>query len=140
MCIRDSCLDVGTNNKKLARDELYMGNKFSRIRGKQYDEFVDKFIQAVKKLYPNAVLHFEDFGVKNARRILERYRNELSCFNDDIQGTGAAVSYTHLDVYKRQRLNIWLLPLSIAQYLQSLSMYCYPYLVSLRLPILGLNR
>lgn len=85
------CLDVGTNNKKLARDELYMGNKFSRIRGKQYDEFVDKFIQAVKKLYPNAVLHFEDFGVKNARRILERYRNELSCFNDDIQGTGAVV-------------------------------------------------
>ncbi|QLG72684.1 hypothetical protein HG535_0D03920 [Zygotorulaspora mrakii] len=85
------CLDVGTNNKKLARDELYMGNRFARVRGKQYDELVDKFIKAVKKRFPNAVLHFEDFGVKNARRILDRYRNELSCFNDDIQGTGAVV-------------------------------------------------
>ncbi|CAI4570036.1 AIF_collapsed_G0030340.mRNA.1.CDS.1 [Saccharomyces cerevisiae] len=85
------CLDVGTNNKKLARDELYMGNKFSRIRGKQYDDFLEKFIKAVKKVYPSAVLHFEDFGVKNARRLLEKYRYELPSFNDDIQGTGAVV-------------------------------------------------
>lgn len=84
-------LDVGTNNKKLARDELYLGNRFSRIRGQQYDQFVEKFITAVKKLYPHAVLHFEDFGVKNARRILEKYRREVPCFNDDIQGTGAVV-------------------------------------------------
>lgn len=85
------CLDVGTNNKKLARDELYMGNRFARVRGKQYDELVEEFIQAIKKRFPNAVLHFEDFGVKNARRILDKYRNQLSCFNDDIQGTGAVV-------------------------------------------------
>ncbi|CCE64189.1 hypothetical protein TPHA_0G03490 [Tetrapisispora phaffii CBS 4417] len=85
------CLDVGTNNKRLARDELYMGNRFSRIRGKQYDEFVEKFIQAVKKRFPSAILHFEDFGVTNARRLLNRYKNELPCFNDDIQGTGAVV-------------------------------------------------
>lgn len=84
-------LDVGTNNKRLARDELYMGNRFARVRGKQYDEFVDKFIKAVKKLYPTAILHFEDFGVTNARRILETYRDQVPCFNDDIQGTGAVV-------------------------------------------------
>ena len=85
------CLDVGTNNKTLARDELYMGNRFSRVRGKQYDSFVDKFIMAIKNRFPNAILHFEDFGVSNARRLLERYRNKIPCFNDDIQGTGAVV-------------------------------------------------
>lgn len=86
------CLDVGTNNKKLARDELYLGNRFSRVRGKQYDYFVKNFINAVSKNYPNAILHFEDFGVDNARRILEEYRTEVPCFNDDIQGTGAVVT------------------------------------------------
>ncbi|SCU97652.1 LAMI_0F10836g1_1 [Lachancea mirantina] len=90
------CLDVGTNNKKLARDELYMGNRFARIRGKQYDEFVDKFIQAVKKRFPSAVLHFEDFGVTTARPLLDLYRNQLACFNDDIQGTGAVVMASFL--------------------------------------------
>lgn len=94
------CLDVGTNNKKLARDELYMGNKFARIRGKQYDQFVDNFIKAVKKMFPSAVLHFEDFGVRNARRILEKYRSELPCFNDDIQGTGAVVMASLLAALK----------------------------------------
>ncbi|GMG19115.1 unnamed protein product [[Candida] boidinii] len=84
-------LDVGTNNKNLLEDELYMGNRFPRVRGKEYDEFVDKFIQAVKKRFPSAVLHFEDFGVTTARPILERYKNQLACFNDDIEGTGAVV-------------------------------------------------
>ncbi|AQZ12410.1 MAE1 (YKL029C) [Zygosaccharomyces parabailii] len=94
------CLDVGTNNKKLARDELYMGNRFSRVRGKQYDDFVDKFIKAIKKRFPNAVLHFEDFGVTNARRLLDTYRGELPCFNDDIQGTGAVVMASLLAALK----------------------------------------
>ena len=85
------CLEVGTNNKKITSDELYLGNTFARVRGEQYDKFIDKFITAVKKLYPRAVLHFEDFGVKNARRILDKYRYEVPCFNDDIQGTGAVV-------------------------------------------------
>lgn len=93
-------LDVGTNNKKLARDELYMGNRFSRIRGKQYDEFLDKFIKAVKKRFPNAVLHFEDFGVTTARPLLDRYRDEIPCFNDDIQGTGAVVMASYLAALK----------------------------------------
>ncbi|CCH41177.1 malate dehydrogenase (oxaloacetate-decarboxylating) [Wickerhamomyces ciferrii] len=85
------CLDVGTNNKKLATDDLYMGNRFPRIRGEEYDQFLDKFIQAVKKRFPSATLHFEDFGVTTGRPLLQRYRNQLACFNDDIQGTGAVV-------------------------------------------------
>ena len=85
------CLDVGTNNKKLASDDLYMGNRFPRIRGEQYDQFVDKFIQVLKKRFPSATLHFEDFGVTTGRPLLQRYRNQLACFNDDIQGTGAVV-------------------------------------------------
>lgn len=100
------CLDVGTNNKKLARDELYMGNRFARVRGKQYDDLVEKFIQSVKKRFPNAVLHFEDFGVKNARRILDKYRTELSCFNDDIQGTGAVVMASLLAALKHTKRDL----------------------------------
>lgn len=84
-------LDVGTNNKKLLNDELYMGNRFPRVTGKQYFDFVDKFISAVKKRFPNAVLHFEDFGVTTAGPLLQKYRDQLPCFNDDIQGTGAVV-------------------------------------------------
>lgn len=84
-------LDVGTNNEKLLKDDLYMGNRFPRIRGKQYDEFVDKCIKSIQKRFPSAVIHYEDFGVTTARPVLERYRNILPCFNDDIQGTGAVV-------------------------------------------------
>ncbi|GMM37293.1 malate dehydrogenase (oxaloacetate-decarboxylating) [Saccharomycopsis crataegensis] len=85
------CLDVGTNNQELANDELYMGNRFPRVTGEAYYEFADVFMQSVKKLFPNAIVHFEDFGVGNARNLLKRYRKELPCFNDDIQGTGAVV-------------------------------------------------
>lgn len=84
-------LDVGTNNKELQEDDLYMGNKFDRVRGDQYWEFVDKFIHAVKKQFPSAVLHYEDFGVSTGRTMLHKYREELPSFNDDIQGTGAVV-------------------------------------------------
>lgn len=82
-------LDVGTNNQKLLDDELYMGNRFPRIRGETYDDFVEKVMQAFRKRYPHAVIHFEDFGVTTARPVLERYRHKYACFNDDIQGTGA---------------------------------------------------
>lgn len=84
-------LDVGTNNKELQEDDLYMGNKFDRVRGDQYWEFVGKFIHAVKKQFPSAVLHYEDFGVTTGRTMLHKYREELPSFNDDIQGTGAVV-------------------------------------------------
>lgn len=84
-------LDAGTDNKELQHDELYMGNKFDRVRGEQYWEFVDKFITAVKKQFPSAVLHYEDFGVSTGRTMLHKYRDALPSFNDDIQGTGAVV-------------------------------------------------
>lgn len=87
-----SCvLDVGTDNKKLLNDDLYMGTRFPRVRGKAYDDFADKAILAMKKRFPSAVIHFEDFGVTTARPVLERFRDVLPCFNDDIQGTGAVV-------------------------------------------------
>jgi malate dehydrogenase (oxaloacetate-decarboxylating) len=81
-------LDTGTDNEELLNDELYLGLKHKRIRGKEYDDFVDRFVKSARKLYPNAYIHFEDFGVTNARKILDRYRDSIPCFNDDIQGTG----------------------------------------------------
>lgn len=82
-------LDVGTNNEKLKSDPLYMGWKHQRIVDDKYDAFVDLFIQAIKRRWPNVLLQFEDFAQKNATRLLHRYRDELCCFNDDIQGTAA---------------------------------------------------
>jgi len=84
-------LDVGTNNEQLLNDDLYMGNKFPRVRGDEYWNFVDKFITAVKTRFPSAVLHYEDFGVTTGRDMLYKYREDLPSFNDDIQGTGAVV-------------------------------------------------
>ena len=84
-------LDVGTNNKKLLEDDLYMGNRFPRVRGKEYDDFTNKCIMAMQKRFPSAVIHYEDFGVTTARAVLDRFRHVLPCFNDDIQGTGAVV-------------------------------------------------
>ncbi|KAF8954536.1 hypothetical protein BDZ97DRAFT_1864579 [Flammula alnicola] len=82
-------LDVGTNNQDLLNDPLYVGWPEKRVRGEAYDRFVDKFVQLVRKYYPHSLLHFEDFGVTNAHRLLDRYRDTHAVFNDDIQGTGA---------------------------------------------------
>ncbi len=81
-------LDTGTDNQNLLNDELYLGLKRPRRRGEEYDAFVDKFVQGARKRYPNAYIHFEDFGLENAKRLLDRYRPHIACFNDDIQGTG----------------------------------------------------
>jgi malate dehydrogenase (oxaloacetate-decarboxylating) len=81
-------LDTGTDNEKLLNDDLYLGLKHKRVRGQAYDDFVNTFVKSAKKLHPNAYIHFEDFGVTNARKILDRYRDSIACFNDDIQGTG----------------------------------------------------
>jgi malate dehydrogenase (oxaloacetate-decarboxylating) len=82
-------LDVGTNNPKLLEDPMYMGSRHKRIEPKEYNEFVDLFIQAVKRRWPQVLLQFEDFAQPNATPLLTRYRDELCCFNDDIQGTAS---------------------------------------------------
>ncbi|MBU9821122.1 NAD-dependent malic enzyme [Rahnella sp. Lac-M11] len=82
-------LDVGTNNAQRLDDPLYMGWRHPRITDGEYNEFMDMFIQAVKTRWPDVLLQFEDFAQTNAMPLLERYREELCCFNDDIQGTAA---------------------------------------------------
>ena len=82
-------LDVGTDNQALLDDPLYLGWRHPRISGKQYDEFIDKFVAAIKRQLPKVFLHWEDFGRDNAARTLHRYRDKICTFNDDIQGTGA---------------------------------------------------
>ncbi|KAJ5195833.1 hypothetical protein N7449_006312 [Penicillium cf. viridicatum] len=81
-------LDCGTDNEELLNDALYLGLRQHRVRGEKYDEFVDRFVKASRKRFPRAYIHFEDFGLNNARRILDRYQSQIPCFNDDIQGTG----------------------------------------------------
>ncbi|MFP1722509.1 NAD-dependent malic enzyme [Lonsdalea quercina] len=82
-------LDAGTNNQQLLNDPLYMGWRHPRISGDEYYAFVDEFIQAVKRRWPNVLLQFEDFAQGNAMPLLNRYRDEICSFNDDIQGTAA---------------------------------------------------
>ncbi|BBC42009.1 NAD-dependent malic enzyme [Photobacterium damselae subsp. piscicida] len=82
-------LDVGTNNPQRLSDPMYMGWRHTRVTGPEYEKFVDEFIQAVKLRWPDALIQFEDFAQKNAMPLLERYKDKVCCFNDDIQGTAA---------------------------------------------------
>ena len=84
-------LDVGTDNLRLLNDEMYLGNRHARVRGARYDELIDAYVTAATKLFPHAMLHWEDFGAGNARRILEKYADQCCTFNDDLQGTAAVV-------------------------------------------------
>ncbi|WP_375753230.1 NAD-dependent malic enzyme [Vibrio sp. HN007] len=93
-------LDAGTNNPQRLSDPMYMGWRHPRITGKEYDEFVDQFIQAVKQRWPDALIQFEDFAQKNAMPILERYKDKVCCFNDDIQGTASVTVGTLLAACK----------------------------------------
>ncbi len=81
--------DVGTNNKKLLDDPMYLGWRHERITGSDYDEFIDLAVSAIRGAFPDVFLHWEDFGRENARRNLNRYRDKMCTFNDDMQGTGA---------------------------------------------------
>ncbi len=89
-------LDVGTNNEKLLNDPMYMGSRHKRIAQDKYDEFVDMFINAVKRRWPHVMLQFEDFAQPNATPLLNRYRDKICCFNDDIQGTASVTVGTLL--------------------------------------------
>ena len=82
-------LDVGTNNEKLLNDPMYMGARHKRIGQEEYNEFVDMFITEAQRRWPGVMIQFEDFAQPNAMPILERYRDKVCCFNDDIQGTAA---------------------------------------------------
>ena len=82
-------LDVGTNRESLLNDPMYIGNRHARVRGERYDAFIDAYVRAAIKLFPNALLQWEDFAPGNGRRILEKYRDRICIFNDDMQGTGA---------------------------------------------------
>src|ERR1700741_4939518 len=89
-CIAVS-LDVGTDNEQLLQDPFYVGNRHARRRGEEYVAFIKQYIETAHRLFPHAILHFEDFGPLNARRILQAYGDDYCVFNDDIQGTGAVV-------------------------------------------------
>ena len=82
-------LDVGTDRQDLLDDPTYIGNRHPRIRGERYDAFLDLYVKTVTRLFPNAMLHWENFAPGNGRRILEKYRGQTCTFNDDMQGTGA---------------------------------------------------
>ena len=84
-------LDCGTDNELLLNDPAYLGNRHARVRGARYDALIDEYLAVASELFPNALLHFEDFGPANARRVLQANRERYRVFNDDMQGTGAIV-------------------------------------------------
>jgi malate dehydrogenase (oxaloacetate-decarboxylating) len=97
-------LDVGTDNEELLNDHLYLGNRHARVRGAAYDAFIAKYLETASSLFPHALLHFEDFGPGNARRILVTYGDQYRIFNDDMQGTGAITLAAALSAVKVSRV------------------------------------
>jgi malate dehydrogenase (oxaloacetate-decarboxylating) len=93
-------LDVGTDNEQLLNSPAYLGNRHARVTGKRYDDFIARYLETASELFPNALLHFEDFGPSNARRILMENATSYRIFNDDVQGTGAIVLASVLSALK----------------------------------------
>ncbi|MFD4977034.1 NAD-dependent malic enzyme [Streptomyces sp. NPDC058424] len=93
-------LDVGTDRTSLLEDPLYLGNRHHRVRGAGYDAFIERYLRTASSMFPGALLHFEDFGPSNARRILETYGGTYRIFNDDMQGTGAITLASALSAVK----------------------------------------
>jgi malate dehydrogenase (oxaloacetate-decarboxylating) len=100
-------LDVGTDNPECLNDPLYIGWRHERVRGQEYDDFVEAFVNAVARRWPHVLLQWEDFAKNNATRMLERYRDRLCTFNDDVQGTAAVATATLLSA-----INVTGLPLT----------------------------
>jgi len=94
-------LDVGTNRQSLLDDPLYLGNRHPRVDATTYDAFVDAYVQTAARLFPHALLHWEDLGAGNAHRVLDRYKDERFTFNDDIQGAGAITLAAVLSALRR---------------------------------------
>jgi malate dehydrogenase (oxaloacetate-decarboxylating) len=93
-------LDVGTDNEQLLNSPSYLGNRHARVTGKRYDDFIARYLETAAELFPDALLHFEDFGPSNARRILTENAGKYRIFNDDVQGTGAIVLASVLSALK----------------------------------------
>lgn len=100
------CLDVGTNNEALLADPFYLGWRHKRIEGAEYDAFIEQFVSIVQKVLPKAFLHWEDFGRRNARNILDKYQDKICTFNDDIQGTGVVALSALLSGIKVTKTNL----------------------------------
>ena len=96
-------LDAGTNNETLLNDPLYLGWRHKRIEGKPYDQFIEKFVNAVKERFPKVFLHWEDFGKRNAYHNLDQYQDTLCSFNDDIQGTGVVAVAALLSAMRKTK-------------------------------------
>jgi malate dehydrogenase (oxaloacetate-decarboxylating) len=97
------CLDVGTNNERLHSDPLYLGTRRPRLEGVEYDRFVERFVLGVKRNFPDALIQWEDFAKHKAFKLLERYRERVLSFDDDIQGTGATACAALLSATRAKR-------------------------------------
>jgi malate dehydrogenase (oxaloacetate-decarboxylating) len=94
-------LDAGTNRQSLLDDPLYLGNRHPRVDTRTYDDFIDAYVESASRLFPRALLHWEDLGAANAHRVLDRYKEQRLTFNDDIQGTGAIALAAILSALRR---------------------------------------